>query len=348
MSVRKNGLDKYLIDISLGYETVNGKRRQKRHQIVFDGSYENAIIYEMELARQLGRAVPEKHTIAGCIEEYLAWVKNHLAEKTYRDKKKNFFGRLLAFFGGMKPDLITKSILEAYQTKRLNDAGRKINRKINVELGDLSALVSWMSEHGYCIDPLVKITPLPYKRPIPQILSREETESFVMACNVYDMALLIVMYHGGLRNDEIKIRWTDVNFERRNIRVVGKGNKERLIPFTDSMETALFMLRDDQKAKKPEDRSEWVWRSRTRRGRPIKDIRKIIEKARVRAGIEQHINPHMLRHSFATHLLDDGADLRIIQMLLGHADIGPTQIYTHVSMKLKEKAVSRTFNSKTG
>ena len=343
MAIRKLRENRYRIDISLGYELTDGKLKQNRHQIVFDGPYENAVIYEMELARQLGRPSPEKRTIAGCIDEYLAWAKNRLSEKTCRDKKKNFFGNLIGFFGNMKPDFITKTILEAYQTRRLNDAGKKIHRKINIELGDLSAMTTWMRERGHCIDPLVRVDALPYKRPIPSVLSREELESFISCCDTYDKALLYVLYHGGLRNNEIKLKWPAVNFSRRNILLIGKGNKERLVPFTDSMEAALLALRQAVDRLPLEKRSEWVFRSRRRRGRPVADIRKIIIRAKTKSGITRRITPHMLRHSFATHLLEDGVDLRIIQMLLGHEDIGTTQIYTKVGMTLKEKAV-RTFN----
>lgn len=344
MAIRKISENKYRIDISLGYDNEG---KQKRHQVAFDGTYENAVIYEIELGRQLGRPSPEKRTIAGFVDEYLQWAHNHLSEKTCKEKKKNIFGKLLPFFGNMKPDFITKNILEAYQTKRLKESGSKIHRAINIELGDLSTIVTWAREHGYCIDTLAQIKPLPYKRPIPSILSREEMQTFIDACETYDKALFYVLYHGGLRNNEIKIKWSDVNFDRKFIRVVGKGNKERLIPFTDSMEAALLELLDEWNAKAPENRSEWVFRSRRHREMPVKDIRKIIASAKEKSGITRRITPHMLRHSFATHLLDDGVDLRIIQILLGHEDIGTTQIYTKVGMALKEKAVG-TFNRKLG
>ena len=326
MSIRKISENKYRIDISLGYDD-DGK--QKRHQLVYEGNYVNAVIYEMELARQLGKPSAEKRTIAGFVDEYLEWCKNHLSEKTCKDKKKNLFGRILPFFGNMKPDFITKNILEAYQSKRLKESGKKIHRAINIELGDLSALTEWGKDHGYCIDSLARIRPLPYKRPIPKVLSLEEMVSFILHCKPVYVAYYLGLYHCGLRSDEAKnLTWANVNYERNCLIVKGKGNKERIIGMTETFKMALLALPRTQ---------EHVFIS-PKTKRPMGDTRKTISATRKLSGIERHINPHLLRHTFATHLHEQGETLRTIQALLGHSDIRTTQIYTHVSSSGLSKA----------
>lgn len=331
MSIRKIEENRYRIDISLGY--VKGK--QKRHQVVFDGSYEYAVIYEIELARQLGKPSAEKRTIAGFSDEYLEWAKLHLSEKTYKDKKKIIFSQIIPFFGNMKPDFITRNVLEAYQTKRVSLKG-KIHRAINIELCCLSAMTVWAKDHGYCIDTLVRIKPLPYKRPIPKVLSIEETVAFIQACPPVYVAYFLGLYHCGMRSDEAKhLKWTDIIFDRDCIIVRGKGNKERVVGMTNTFKIALSKL--------PRSHTEVFISPKTKR--PMGDVRKTINTVRKIAGIERHINPHLLRHSFATHLHDEGESLITIQALLGHSDIRTTQIYTHVSsykastaaMKLDER-----------
>ncbi len=330
MSIKPVGKDKWELDISLGY--VDGAQHRVRR--IFSGTQENAVIAEIELTKQLGKPSVERKKIEDFTEEYLEWVGKYQSEKTYHDKKKMLFGYLLPFFGNMRPDFITKSLLEAYQTSRLNAPIKfskhgkplkqyKRSRAVNLEILCLSSMIEWGREHGYCVDPLVKIKPLPYKKPLPSVLSAEEIKSFLSECPPVYKAYLLALYHCGMRKNEAKnLKWTDVDFERGIIHIIGKGNKERIVGLTDTLKESLQSL---QRA----DIRVFV---SPRTNMPIGDIRKTIESARKRAGIQRHINPHLLRHTFATHLLELDVDLRTIQDLLGHADVSTTQIYTHVSI----------------
>ena len=313
MAIRQSKNGAWIIDIRLG--------RAKRHRKLFHGSQEDAYLYEIELKRQLGKTVRDTKMIAGFVEEYLAWVRLHQAEKTHHDKKRMLFGNLLAFFGSMSPDFITKNILDAYVQKRVNESG-KIYRQINVEILCLSALVKWAKDRGYCIDELVKIKPLPYKRPMPSVLSIDEMKAFLLACEPFYRVYFFVLYYAGLRGNEAKtLRWPDVDFSRGYLVITGKGDKQRIVPFDATLRKALESL---------PRLNEWVFPSK-RTGRPLVNVRKAIARAKKAAGIEKRINPHLLRHSFATHLLELGHDIRYIQALLGHAEISTTQIYTHVA-----------------
>lgn len=147
-----------------------------------------------------------------------------------------------------------------------------------------------------------------------------------------DHAILEVMYASGLRVSELAaLRLENINFETGFLRVIGKGNKERIVPMgREALERLrLYMDRVRPTLVKPHtpaalflsDRGRMLQRSR---------IRLIVNRCAKRAGIAASVHPHMLRHSFATHLLENGADLRVIQEMLGHADVSTTQIYTHV------------------
>jgi integrase/recombinase XerD len=147
-----------------------------------------------------------------------------------------------------------------------------------------------------------------------------------------DAAMLELLYATGLRVSElIKVRLDDVVMDAGFLRTIGKGSKERIVPFGDAARDAILQYRESGRSEYDKYADPHLFLSR--RGRPMTRQSfwmKIVRYAR-EAGIKTHISPHVLRHSFATHLLENGADLRSVQMMLGHADISTTQIYTHVS-----------------
>jgi integrase/recombinase XerD len=178
---------------------------------------------------------------------------------------------------------------------------------------------------------------------LPDVLSPEEVQALLdqpdisKPLGLRNRAILEIMYATGLRVSElIQLRITDLNAEIGYIRCLGKGNKERVVPVgSKALEAIQNYLKSGRPRLKPKDdyllinyRGEKL----TRDG-----VRRIIQKLAKATGISKKISPHTLRHCFATHLLEGGADLRSLQEMLGHADISTTQIYTHVtSQRLKE------------
>lgn len=160
-----------------------------------------------------------------------------------------------------------------------------------------------------------------------------------------DLALLEVFYASGLRLSEIcGARLENLDLDDRFLRVTGKGNKTRLVPVGGRALDALQgYLAHERPGLVTRRTSSHLFLSV--RGGPLSPdrVRQIVKERAKQAGVEQNIYPHLLRHSFATHLLENGADLRVIQELLGHADIGTTQIYTHVDQK-RLKAVHKNFH----
>jgi integrase/recombinase XerD len=154
-----------------------------------------------------------------------------------------------------------------------------------------------------------------------------------------------LLYASGLRISELaNARLENFNFEERVVRVTGKGNKTRLVPVGRKACEALAAYLSDERPKLVKRRSgSEIFLSE--RGSKLTTVRiwQIVKKYAQRAGLEKNVYPHLLRHSFATHLLGNGADLRVIQEMLGHTDISTTQIYTHVDQQ-RLKAVHRQFH----
>jgi integrase/recombinase XerD len=165
-----------------------------------------------------------------------------------------------------------------------------------------------------------------------------------------DKALLELMYASGLRVSETsKLTLSDMNLEAGFLRVVGKGNKERIVPVGKQAADWLHRYIDESRpalGRNGHARAEVFLSSRGTALSP-KTIWLLIKKYARRAGISRNVTPHTLRHSFATHLLDNGADLRVIQEMLGHADISTTQIYTHVDQRRLKEAHYR-FHPRSG
>ena len=328
MSILKKGEGKFLIDIRQG-------RRGHRHREVFSGSEQEAAIYEQELKKQLGRPANNAITIADLVPLYLEWVQMQQSAKTFLDKKKMLEGPVLAFFGALHPDLITPNLQDAYKKKRLREIQARGKyegcRLINLELICLSALKNWAKDKHYCSELLEKTEKLPYKKKLPDPLSRNEAMSFLDALDTFYRALFLCLYHAGMRRNEVfNLVWEDVFFAARMLKVTGKGNKERLIPMTDRLFKALSDLPRTSSLVFPSPKT----------GKSLTDIRRAIARAKKKADISRRIHPHQLRHSFATHLLEEGNDIRFIQSLLGHEDISTTQIYTKVAMPALRNVIS--------
>ena len=145
--------------------------------------------------------------------------------------------------------------------------------------------------------------------------------------------MLELLYATGLRVSElVGLSVNDVNWEVGYVRTKGKGSKERIVPMGRAASQALkSYLEGPRRLLALQASSENLFLGRSRRRITRQGFWKILKKYALAAGIQKHISPHTLRHSFATHLLEGGADLRSVQSMLGHVDIATTQIYTHVS-----------------
>jgi integrase/recombinase XerD len=189
------------------------------------------------------------------------------------------------------------------------------------------------------------------ERYLPETLNELQVEQFLEKIDtkanhgLRDRAMIELLYASGLRISELaNARLENFNFEERIIRVTGKGNKTRLVPVGRKACEALagYLSGERPSLVKARSGSEIFL---SERGTKLTTVRiwQIIKKHARRAGLEKNVYPHLLRHSFATHLLGNGADLRIIQEMLGHSDISTTQVYTHVDQQ-RLKAVHRQFH----
>jgi integrase/recombinase XerD len=187
-------------------------------------------------------------------------------------------------------------------------------------------------------DPAATIESPKIRKSLPEFLSVEEVDRLLAqpdvssAIGLRDKAMIELMYSTGLRVSElVGIRVGDVHMEAGSLRCIGKGNKERLVPVGKK---ALAAVENYMKNARPEllrdGSSPFMFLNRRGGGLDRILFWKLVGEYGRKAGLRRALTPHMLRHSFATHLLDRGADLRSVQMMLGHSDISTTQIYTHV------------------
>lgn len=185
---------------------------------------------------------------------------------------------------------------------------------------------------------------------LPYFLTVKEIEKMLAAPNtrkkagLRDRAILELFYATGLRVSEIAhLPIGAVNLDAGFLRCIGKGSKERIVPLGKEARTYVSRYIENVRAKTPGVTVETLFLTRIKKGFSRQSLWKLIKKYARLAGIQKPITPHTMRHSFATHLLEHGADLRIVQELLGHADIATTQIYTHVS-KDRIKSIHSQFH----
>jgi len=194
-------------------------------------------------------------------------------------------------------------------------------------------------------DPTAEIAMPRIGRSLPKTLTEEEVDSLLHAPNTdeplghRDRAMLELLYATGLRVSElINLQMSQVNFNQGVLRIVGKGDRERLIPLGDESQRWLRDFSDSSRMEiLLERQTDYLFPTRRGDRMTRQAFWHIIKRYAKKAGIEKKLSPHSLRHAFATHLLNRGADLRVVQLLLGHSDLSTTQIYTHVAReRLKE------------
>lgn len=185
-------------------------------------------------------------------------------------------------------------------------------------------------------DPLAGVRGPKVHRKLPQVLDVDEATALVEgdgsddALTVRDRAMLELFYSSGLRLSELTgLRWLDLDLDAGEVRVLGKGRKTRIVPVGRHAITALRALGETE-GRAPESP---VFRGRG--GAPIspRTVQARLKTLAMRQGFAKHVHPHLLRHTFASHMLESSGDLRAVQELLGHADIATTQIYTHLDFQ---------------
>jgi integrase/recombinase XerC len=209
------------------------------------------------------------------------------------------------------------------------------------KLSAVRGAYAWMADRGTIERSPAVLVPGPRRtRTLPTTLSGDEVERLLDAPagsdarDLRDRALLELLYGCGLRAAEAcGLELRDVRLDTESVRVTGKGGKQRVVPLGGAAAAALerYLGRGRPRLAAAGDAGRLFL---SVRGRPLapSDVRRALQRALTRAGVAQR-SPHALRHTFATHLLEGGADLRSIQDMLGHASVGTTQVYTHVSVR---------------
>ena len=188
-------------------------------------------------------------------------------------------------------------------------------------------------------DPTALIESPKLGRGLPKALGEAQVEALLQApdtslsLGIRDRAMLEVMYAAGLRVSELTgLQLSNLNLNQGVVRVIGKGRKERLVPLGDEAQDWLQQyLATSRPALLKGSQSAFVFVSSRKTALTRQAFWYMVRRHGRQAGINKTISPHMLRHSFATHLLNHGADLRVVQLLLGHSDLSTTQIYTHIA-----------------
>ncbi len=267
------------------------------------------------------------------------WVEAGLTENTLAA-----YGSDLRIFSKW---LQSKTVIEAEES----DIASFMESRYKLGLGSRSTarfLSSLKRFYGYLHrensitkDPTELIEAPRIGQTLPESLSETDIDLLLEAPEITDAlgfrdkVMLELLYATGLRVSElITLKFEQVNFRQGFVRVMGKGNKERLVPVGEqAMDWLEQYMQGMRLVILAERQSDFLFVTKRGSGMTRQAFWHIIKRYAKKAGIEKHLSPHTLRHAFATHLLNHGADLRVVQLLLGHSDLSTTQIYTHIAQE---------------
>lgn len=277
------------------------------------------------------------------IEQFLdaLWMEHGLSQNTLA-AYRNDLASLAQWLDSQHTELknAQQGELQGFLAHRFEQGSK--NRSAARLLSSMRRFYAWLQrERRIEADPVALIEAPKPEQPLPRSLSEEQVEALLLApdtsqpLGLRDRAMLEILYATGLRVSElVGLQFSQVSIDPGVVRVMGKGNKERLVPLgeeaIDWLQNYMGHGRADLMARHPPCNELFV----TNRGSGMsrQAFWYLLKRYALQAGINPELlSPHTLRHAFATHLLNHGADLRVVQMLLGHSDISTTQIYTHVA-----------------
>ncbi len=267
--------------------------------------------------------------------------------RNYRTDLEHFLYAL----AGWETDLmkVQRTDLRRYLAVLLGNgvANASVRRKVST----IRSFYKWLrQEELLAVDPFFGVTGPKEGLRLPDILSSEDIEKMAAAADgkepagLRDRALIELLYAAGLRVSEVaSLDVTEMDVRDRSVRVQGKGKKERIGVFGEPAATALNRYLHDGRPELAAGKETALFLNRFGGRLTTRSVQTIVRKYATKAGLPLAVHPHLLRHSFATHLLDGGADLRVVQELLGHESPNTTQIYTHVSEAKKRATMESAF-----
>ncbi len=292
------------------------------------------------------------------LEKFLAHVSlSGTGSKDTQDAYRRDVSRFLSFLEEKKIDdfnAVTREDISEYITElRSGDIGGVplSNYSFARSLSSLKSFYKYLNRYeGIQANPVVLFHAGNPRRHLPEVLTFDQMEKLLDSFDlsdpkeVRDRCMIEVIYACGLRVSECAgLEIARINLKERYLSVIGKESKERMVPFYPRCGQLISYYLKEVRPLFMKGKTEHGILFVSRKGKPIsvRAIQLILDQAAQKAGIPFHVHPHMIRHSFATHLLDNGADLRVVQELLGHENLSTTQIYTHVSQDRLKKAVEK-------
>ena len=284
--------------------------------------------------------------------DYLRYVRSYsdATIASYQEDLKEFSFYLKS--EGLVFSSLRKEDIRAFLSYEL---ARGVSPRSNARrLSTLRGFYAFLKEENtVSYSPLAGITSPKRRNSLPDVLSEGQKERLLEKngkredfLSLRDQAILLLFLSSGIRVGELtKLNCRSFDFSRRLLRVQGKGKKERIVPFDEKTKEALLLY---EKECRPllikNEKEEAMFLNANGKRLTVRGVEYLLKKLQERIGLPLGVHPHELRHTFATILLDKGADLRLIQTLLGHKSLGTTTIYTHVSGKMLKEEYDKAFS----
>ena len=241
-----------------------------------------------------------------------------------------------------KPETIKNYLYKSFSDKKSISQARSISA--------IKSFFNYLIFEGYIKDsPISNIESPKQEKKLPKVLTEEEIKKLINSIDLNhdfgqrNKTIIEILYGTGIRVSElINLKLSNIFFKENIIKVIGKGNKERFVPLGEIASNELKIYINNRNRLKIDSKSsDILFLNRYGRGLTRSMIFKIISDARKKIGLDKKISPHTLRHSFATHLIKNGADLRTIQLILGHESITTTEVYTHLDTYHLEEVLKK-------